>query len=48
MTAFGTGLQLLAAAGDCVSVTLLIYGAYLACVSRFGASDTTRGMPPSR
>jgi hypothetical protein len=39
MTAFATGLQLLDAVGNCLSVALLIYGAYLACVSRFGASQ---------
>ena len=48
MTAFATGLQqVLAVGGECLSVALLIYGAYLACVSRFGASqdDAQDGTP---
>ena len=47
MTEFRTGLQLLDVVGNCLSVALLIYGAYLACVSRFDASrdDAQDGTP---
>jgi uncharacterized protein involved in cysteine biosynthesis len=37
MIAFAAVLQLLDPVGICLSVTWLIYGAYLTCLSRFDA-----------
>jgi hypothetical protein len=47
MTPFAAGLQLLAGIGECLSVALLIYGAYLACVYGSDASgdDARDGAP---
>ncbi|HEY6241400.1 MAG TPA: hypothetical protein VIW78_11250 [Burkholderiales bacterium] len=45
MTTLVTGLQLLVVVEDWLSVALLIYGAYLACVSGSAPPETTRGTP---